>query len=356
MRSEPMKSKQIIAIILIVLFILSMGYFSFFQKSKTEKQEKKEVRKTEKKEIQAPEFNADSSYAYIKAQVDFGPRVPGSKAHQKCGDWMVETLQRCGAQIIEQKATLKMFDGKPVPVRNIIASFQPEKKSRLLLCAHWDTRPFADKDPDKNKWMKPIDGANDGGSGVGVLLEIARQIAAVPTESGIDMIFFDVEDAGSTEFKNQDVADILNERFISSWCLGSQYWGLNKHVANYNPKFGILLDMVGASNAQFNQEKYSLEVGTDIVRMVWGTADKLGFGQYFNEKEVEGVIDDHYMISRAGVRCIDIIDTRPQVSAMGLNGYVFGPYHHTHNDNINVIDKEVLKAVGQTVLQVIYNQ
>jgi glutaminyl-peptide cyclotransferase len=351
-----MKSRQIIAIILIALFILSMGYISFFKSSTSEKIEKKEVKKEQRKEVQAPEFNADSSYANVKAQVEFGPRVPGTRAHQQCGDWIVETMKRYGAQVIEQKTTLKMFDGTPTPVRNIIASFQPEKKSRLLLCAHWDTRPFADKDPDKNKWKKPIDGANDGGSGVGVLLEIARQIATLPTESGIDLIFFDVEDAGSTEFKNPDVADVLNERFISSWCLGSQYWGMNMHVGNYNPKFGILLDMVGASNAQFNQEKYSLEVGTDIVRMVWGTAEKLGYGQYFTDREVEGVIDDHYMISRAGVRCIDIIDTRPQVSAMGLNGYVFGPYHHTHKDNMDVIDKEVLKAVGQTVLQVIYNQ
>jgi|694.fasta_scaffold03048_12 glutaminyl-peptide cyclotransferase len=352
-----MKTRQIIAIVLIALFVLSIGYISFFRNvdppvkpSKTG--DKKEVRQ----EIQAPEFNADSGYYFVRRQVEFGPRVPGSKAHQSCGDWMVTELTRCGARVTEQKTTLKMFDGKAVPVRNIIAAFQPDKKNRILLCAHWDTRPFADKDPDKSKWNKPIDGANDGGSGVGVLLEIARIMAQKPTESGIDIIFFDVEDAGSAEFKDPDVSDVLNEKFISSWCLGSQHWGLNKHLPNYNPKFGILLDMVGATNAQFNQEKYSLEIGTDIVRLVWNTADKLGYGQYFSDKEVEGVIDDHYMVSRAGIRCIDIIDTRPQVSAMGLNGYVFGPYHHTHKDNMDVIDKEVLKAVGQTVLQVIYNQ
>jgi glutaminyl-peptide cyclotransferase len=351
-----MKSRQIIAIALIALFVLSIGYFSFFKDKGQVKPVKPSDKKATRQEIQAPEFNADSSYNYVQQQVAFGPRVPGSVPHTKCGDWLVSELRRRGATITEQKTTLKMFDGKPVPVRNIIGSFQPEKTNRIMLCAHWDTRPFADKDPDKSRWYKPIDGANDGGSGVGVLLEISRLIAEKPTDSGIDIVFFDVEDAGSTEFKNPETADVLNEKFISSWCLGSQYWGLNKHVPNYNPKFGILLDMVGGSNAQFNQEKYSLEVGTDLVRLVWNTADKLGYGQYFSDKEVEGVIDDHYMVSRAGVRCIDIIDTRPQVSAMGLNGYVFGPYHHTHNDNMKIIDKEVLKAVGQTVAQVIYNQ
>ncbi len=352
-----MKSRQIIAIVLIALFVVSIGYVSLFRQSEPPTKPVKPANKKEtKQEIQAPEFNADSGYYFVKKQVSFGPRVPGSKAHSNCGDWLVSELKRFGAEVTEQKTVLKMFDGKTVPVRNIIASFQPEKDNRILLCAHWDTRPFADKDPDKSKWNKPIDGANDGASGVGVLQEIARLISNQPTESGIDIIYFDVEDAGSTEFKNPDVADVLNEKFISSWCLGSQYWGFNKHKPNYNPKFGILLDMVGATNAQFNQEKYSLEVGADIVKLVWNSADKLGYGQYFADREVEGVIDDHYMISRSGVRCIDIIDTRPQVSAMGLNAYAFGPYHHTHNDNIDVIDKEVLKAVGQTVMQVIYNQ
>jgi hypothetical protein len=351
-----MKSRQIIAIALIALFVLSIGYFSFFKEKGSVKPVRPGDKKATRQEIQAPEFNADSSYYYVQEQVAFGPRVPGSAPHTKCGDWLVSELSRRGATVTEQKTTLKMFDGKPVPVRNIIGSFQPEKTNRIMLCAHWDTRPFGDKDPDKSRWYKPIDGANDGGSGVGVLLEISRLIAEKPTESGIDIIFFDVEDAGATEFKNPETADVLNEKFISSWCLGSQYWGMNKHVPNYNPKFGILLDMVGGANAQFNQEKYSLEIGTDLVRLVWNTADKLGYGQYFTDKEVEGVIDDHYMVSRAGVRCIDIIDTRPQVSAMGLNGYVFGPYHHTHNDNMKIIDKEVLKAVGQTVAQVIYNQ
>jgi len=351
-----MNFKKIAAIVLIALLVFSVIYVSFLQTPPPPKPTIGGTKPAAKTEINAPDFNSDSSYAYVKRQVSFGPRVPGSASHEKCGDWMVNELKRYGAAVTEQKTTLKTYDGKVVPVRNIIGSFQPEKKSRILLCAHWDTRPFADKDNNKSLWNKPIDGANDGGSGVGVLLEIARQISVSPTQSGIDVIFFDVEDYGSAEFKDPQVADVLNDQFISSWCLGSQYWALNKHIPNYNPKFGILLDMVGGTNAQFNKEKYSNDIAPDVVNLVWNTADKIGYGVLFPDHEIEGVVDDHFMVSRGGIRCIDIIDTRPQTSAMGLAAYQFGPFHHTHNDNMDIIDKNVLKAVGQTVMQVVYNQ
>lgn len=350
-----MKSKQLISIILLILLGFSFVYVGCGDEP-PHKVKDPIGPVVNKKEIESPAFNADSSFQYVKKQVDFGPRVPNSQAHTACGNWLVSELKKRGASVTEQNTQLKAFDGTLLSVRNVIASFQPEKKNRVLLCAHWDTRPFGDKDPNQKLWGKPIDGANDGASGVGVLLEIARIIQLQPTEIGIDVIFFDAEDYGTSEFQPKDKTDILNPDFITSWCLGSQYWGFNKHVSNYNPRFGILLDMVGAADAQFNQEKYSIEAGADVVNLVWNTGAKMGFGYLFQDREIDGVVDDHFMVSRSGIRCIDIIDTRLQVAAMGLGGYQFASYHHTHKDNIDIIDKNTLKGVGQTLLQVIYNQ
>ncbi len=348
-----MKSKQIVAVVLLSLMVVSIAYVSC-NNDKPPKVEKPPVQK--KAEVVPPEFSADSAYNFVQQQVNFGPRVPNSKQHLACGDWLTSTMKSFGATVIEQKTILKAFDGTPLNARNIIASFNPEKKSRVLLCAHWDTRPFADKDADKNKWRKPIDGANDGASGVGVLLEVARLIQMTPATIGIDIIFFDAEDYGTPEFIDENQTEVLNPNFITSWCLGSQHWANNKHVANYNPRFGILLDMVGSGDAQFNKEKHSVDIAPDVLTLVWNTAAKLGHGSLFNDQEVQGVIDDHVMINRSGLRCIDIIDTKPQTWAMGMGGYQFGSYHHTHKDNMEIIDKNTLKAVGQTLIQVIYNQ
>jgi glutaminyl-peptide cyclotransferase len=306
--------------------------------------------------VKAPDFSADSAFAFVKRQVDFGPRVPGSKAHQLCGDWMMAKLKTYGAAVMEQKTTLYRFDGANVPVRNIIASFQPEKTNRIFLCAHWDSRPFGDKDPDAAKQGQPIDGANDGASGAAVLLEIARLLATQTPEIGIDLIFFDTEDMGSPESFSQ-AAEQLNPGYSLTWCLGSQYWIRNPHKAGYKPKYGILLDMVGSKEARFNKEKFSMERGEAIVNKIWSRAAQLGYGGYFDQREVQGVVDDHFAImEKSSINCIDIIDTRPRVAAMGLPDYAFGPFHHTHQDNMSGIHPEPLKAVGQTLLEVLYNE
>jgi len=348
-----MKAKQAGAIGLIALFIVSTVYVGCKDDNHSDK--KTRPSQPEKKEIVAPTFQADSAYSMIERQVSFGARIPGTAAHKGCGDWIVGKLNSCGATVIEQTTTLKTFDGTTIPVRNIIGSFAPEKTNRILLCAHWDSRPYGDKDKDSNLWKKPIDGANDGGSGVGVLLEIARQISMAPTQVGIDLLFFDAEDLGTAEFADGS-AEVLNEGFTSSWCLGSQYWAQKKHVENYNARFGILLDMVGGENATFNKEKFSSQSSSDVVNLVWNTASKMGYGSVFASDEIEGVVDDHVFVTKGGIRCIDIIDTKTQIMAMGLGGYVFGSYHHTHKDNMSIIDKNTLTAVGQTVMQVIYNQ
>lgn len=348
-----MKGKQIGAIVLIALFVGSTVYVGCKDDKKQDVQQRKQ--QPEKKEIMAPLFQADTAYAMIEKQVSFGPRVPGTSAHKACGDWMTNKLKSYGANVMEQTTTLKTYDGATIPVRNIIASFNPDKPNRIMLCAHWDSRPYGDKDKDNTRWKKPIDGANDGGSGVGVLLEIARQLSLLPTQAGIDLIFFDAEDLGTAEFA-EGVKEILNDGFTSSWCLGSQYWAKQKHTEKYNARFGILLDMVGAENATFNKEKFSAQSAPDVVNLIWNTANKLGYASTFTADEIEGVVDDHVFVNKGGIRCVDIIDTKPQIMAMGLGGYVFGSYHHTHNDNMSIIDKNTLTAVGQTVMQVIYNQ
>lgn len=328
-----------------------IGFFLVACNSCSEAPEQKNDQKssTTTSAVSVPKFQADSAFSFVKKQVDFGPRVPGSAGHTKCGDWMVATLKSYGANVIEQKGSVVTFDGKTVPLRNIIAEFNPSVKKRLVLAAHWDTRPFGDKDPDESKWKKPIDGANDGGSGVGVLLEIGRLIQAQSPRVGIDMIFFDVEDYGTPEFvKNED------ENSALTWCLGSQYWMRQPHKVGYIAEAGILLDMVGAKEATFNKEGKSLEAAPGMVGRLWSTAAKLGHGGYFRDETVQEIIDDHQFMIMAGVPTANIIDMRPEVKAMGFEGYSFGGFHHTHNDNMQMIDVSTLKAVGETVMGVIY--
>ncbi len=350
-----MKAKQIIAIALIALLVISSVYIGC--DGGKDPVIVKPNHKPTKVEIAAPLFNADSAFYFVKKQVDFGPRVPNLKSHTLCGDWLEAMLKNYGATVFAQTPALLSRDGKSISIRNIIAQFQPEKKDRVLLFAHWDTRPIADKDKNPLLQNKPIDGANDGGSGVGVLLEIARLQQKFPTNVGLDIMLFDAEDNGMPDgIDDSAIEEILNLRFTSSWCIGSQYWALNKQPINYNPKFGICLDMVGAADATFYIEGTSTHSAQDVANLVWSTASKIGFSSYFPNEEVNGVIDDHYFLNQAGLRCIDIIDTRPQPAAMGLGNYLFGSYHHTHKDNIEIIDPNTLLAVGQTVLQVIYNQ
>lgn len=298
------------------------------------------VKQPEKRKVQTPNFDPDSAYQFVADQVAFGPRVPGSEAHVACGDWMVGKLNAYGMKVLEQKGTVKAFNGVELPLRNIIAQHAPEKEKRILLFAHWDTRPFADRSEDDKS--KPIDGANDGGSGVGILLEVARQLSMKTTNVGVDIIFFDVEDYG------QPSGTMLEEN-TASWCLGSQYWGKNPPIANYDADFGILLDMAGAKDAVFPKEAISMKQAPQIVNKVWRTAEKLGYGNRFlNETKYYVGVDDHqYVNDLAGIPSIDIIQCDMESGS-------FGSYWHTHEDNMDVIDPATLKAVGQTVLEVVY--
>ena len=292
----------------------------------------------------APLFDPDSAYAFIEKQVSFGPRVPGTAAHKACGDWMVAKLQGYGATVIEQTGTVTAYNNQKLPLRNIIASWKPDAKARILLFAHWDTRPFADRDDERKN--QPIDGANDGGSGVGVLLEIARHISSASPELGIDILFTDVEDHGEPSGSMT-----LNENSIDTWALGAQYFAKNPHVPGYTARFGILLDMVGAHDAKFYQEALSMQYAPAIVRKVWKTAHAIGHGDRFIQETKYFVgIDDHVPINKQlRIPSIDIIQFDPATNA-------FGPFWHTHDDNMDVISKETLKAVGQTVMEVVWKE
>jgi hypothetical protein len=286
---------------------------------------------------------ADSAYAYIQKQVDFGPRVPNTEPHRKAKDWFVEKFESFGLEVQTQEFTAKTYDDKVWNLTNIIASYNPFAKKRVLLAAHWDTRRIADKDTERID--QPIDGANDGGSGVGILLEIARiiSLSEQKPEIGIDFILFDGEDDGEpehTSFSN-------NEQVW--WCLGSQYWSKNPHEKGYSAYYGILVDLVGAKGARFYKEGNSMRYAKNIVNKVWDFAIELGYSDLFILENAPEIIDDHVFVNRdAGIPMIDIIEFSPKAG--------FGLYHHTHKDNMEIIDKRTLKSVGQTVLFTVYQE
>lgn len=277
-------------------------------------------------------FDADSAYRFVSEQVAFGPRVPGSQAHRQCGDWIADRLRSWGYVVIEQAFSGKDYFGQPIQGRNLIATRQAETTPRVLLMAHWDTRAIADHDPEHSKRMQPILGADDGGSGVGVLLELARQHAQKPIEGvELDFVFFDLEDGGSTGDND-------------SWCLGSQHWSKHPHQTGYKADLGILLDMVGAKDARFHWEGYSRAYAAPVLYKLWETARQIGWGQYFVSSDGGEMIDDHIpVIKNLGIPSVDIINYSPS------NRHGFGDHWHTHGDNLNIIDRKTLRAVGETV-------
>lgn len=291
-----------------------------------------------------PAFSEDSAWNYIKAQVDMGPRVPNSAAHKKCGNWLEAQLKKFGAEVISQQVRLRAFDGTVLNARNIVGSYNLEAPVRIMLCSHWDSRPWSDNDPDSTKRKIPVDAANDGASGVGVLLEIARILQTVNPNIGIDIIFFDAEDYGEPMWDRTQYTQ-------DNWGLGSQYWAKNPHKPNYNARFGILLDMVGVPSANFAHEGFSMQYAPDVVVKVWDAASRAGYGNYFVNQQGGTINDDHLYVNKySRIPTIDIIHYDPQTRSG------FFPYWHTTQDNMEHVDKNTLKAVGQTLLTVIFEE
>lgn len=292
-----------------------------------------------------PRFNGDSAYAYVAQQVAFGPRVPNTPEHKACGDYLIDKLGSFVDSTAVQAATVTAYNGASLQMRNIMGFVNPELRPRIILCAHWDTRPFADFDDDPTRQREPILGANDGASGVAVLLELARQMQQHPPPVGVQFIFFDAEDYGRPAFEGQQSGQ------NNTFCLGSQYWARNLKPGAYTADWGILLDMVGAPDAQFHQEGFSMEYAPWLVERVWKTAIRLGYSNYFLFEETGYVTDDHRYINQIGnIPTIDIIDYAPHRKRG------FGAYWHTHDDDLDVVVPETLEAVGRTVETVVYER
>lgn len=296
-------------------------------------------------ELVGPKFCADSAYAFAARQCEFGARVMNSTAHDQCGEWIMAKFQSYGMKVEAQDAQLKGWDGTVLRSRNIIARFRPEQTTRILLCAHWDSRPWADNDPDSANWSKPVMAANDGASGVAVMLEVARALQSDTTlKVGVDFVCFDAEDWGTPQW-----ASVPDES--DTWALGAQYWAENI-PQGYEARYGVLLDMVGGMGAKFYQEAVSKQYAAEIVNKVWRTASQIGYGSFFPMKDGGMITDDHVPVNeKAGIPCIDIIPFYPDCQQSS-----FGPTWHTVNDTMDNIDVNVLEAVGQTVVQLLYSE
>lgn len=290
-------------------------------------------------QVAIPHFDADSAYKFVKDQVAFGPRTPGSTNHKKCADYLVSSLNRWCDTVIEQPFTTELWDGSIAKGKNIIGTINKEASKRILIAAHWDSRMWADHDPDESRHHSPIAGANDGASGVGVILELARCISQMPPSVGIDFILFDVEDQGTPEWATNHDND--------TWCKGSQYWAQHPHQAYYSALYGILFDMVGTPNPRFTKEEIGRQYAPTTLNKVWEVAYALGYGNVFVNQNTDPILDDHFYINQlAKIPTIDIVQNS--------EGHNFFPYWHTTSDNIDCIDASTLRTVGMVTLYTIY--
>lgn len=292
--------------------------------------------------VNVPVFNQDSAFDYVKKQCDFGPRVPNSASHEKCLGFLAGELSRLGGSVSLQKADLKGYDGTIYKSTNIIAAFYPERNNRIVLFAHWDSRPVSDQeDGTKNTALqKPVMGANDGASGVAVLLEAARNFAAQDPGLGIDIVLFDAEDCGAPHWEQSKVEN--------DWCLGSQFWSNNTGYSLSNkPRLGILLDMVGGPNPSFCIDAVSGYYAPNYAGDFWKVASGLGFGSFFKNVAGGQIVDDHYYVNTiAGIPTFDVIDFDTQRG--------FPEMWHTQHDDVEHIDRNTLGAVGRVLLRYVY--
>lgn len=289
-----------------------------------------------------PAFNADSAYAYVAAQCAFGPRVPGSEAQQSCAQWLESELHRHGAQVQVQRGEMTSYDGKQLQVINLVGSFNPDARMRVLLMSHWDSRHVADNDPEVTKRHLPVMGANDGASGVGVLLEVARLAGLKMPQVGIDIFLTDVEDYGAPD----DWSGDHDEKW---WAMGTQMWCREAAKQGYRAQYGVLLDMVGSPDATFYREYYSEHYAKAYVNEIWQTAARLGYNNLFIDRMGGGVTDDHVFINRMlNIPCVDIIDYRLEGDAG------FCPEWHTTHDTMDRISAQTLGCVGKVLVNMLW--
>ncbi|MBQ8703001.1 MAG: M28 family peptidase [Bacteroidales bacterium] len=294
---------------------------------------------TDYTQVAVPAFSADSAYAFVEAQLAFGPRIPGSKAWSQCADYLTARMRRWCDTVMVQDFHTTLWDGSTVPGRNIIASLNPRAPKRILLAAHWDSRRWADHDADPDLQRSPVPGANDGASGVAALMEMARTMSAMPPSVGVDFIFFDVEDQG--------VADWSEAYDEHSWCKGSQYWADNRHVPFYTAVYGVLFDMIGTPEPRFTKEYISRQYAPGLVDKLWQCATALGYGHIFVSQNTDPILDDHlYVNQRAGIPMVDIVQNSPHTS--------FFSHWHTTTDDLQSVNADALRIVATVVMKTLY--
>jgi glutaminyl-peptide cyclotransferase len=285
-------------------------------------------------------FVGDSALSYARQQVAFGPRVPGTPQAQRAGDWIVRMMRARADTVIEQRWTHTTADGKKLPLRNVLARFRPDAPQRILYLTHWDTRPTADLDPIIGNRGDPIPGANDGASGVGLLVALGDALKRTPPNVGVDLLFVDGEDYGR-DFE-APYTDVL---------LGSQYFALNLPSADYRPIFGVLWDMIGDADLNILQEGNSVRQAPEVVSRVWQKAAELGYEKYFIPRQGLDVTDDHVPLLNKGLRVIDVIDL--DYGPLGPDGVANPNYHHTLQDTMDKISAKSLQIVGDVALSLL---
>ena len=272
------------------------------------------------------EFKGTTAFSYVEKQLSFGPRIPNTPGHEKMGDWLLTTLRARADTVTVQDFSWTTKKGAKLRMRNFFARFRPQATDRVLFLAHWDTRPFADKSENLGQQRMPVPGANDGASGVAVLLGLADALKATPPTIGVDLLFVDGEDYGSFE----DSTETL---------IGARYFA--KHLPpGYTTLYAVLFDMVGDKDLQFYQEGYSMASAPEVVQRVWQTAERLGYSKVFIARAGQTLIDDHVPLQQAGIRAIDVID------------FDF-PYHHTTEDTLDKVSAESLQIVGDVAVALV---
>ena len=290
-------------------------------------------------QVAVPDFSADSAYQYVASQLAFGNRTPGSPAWERCGQWIAAQMGRWCDTVVVQDFHTTLWDGRRVPGRNIVASTNPSATRRVLLAAHWDSRLWADHDPDESNQRKPVPGANDGASGAAVLMEMARTMASMPPSVGIDFIFFDVEGQGLPEW-----SEVYED---NTWCKGSQHWAQNRHTPYYTAVYGVLFDMVGTHEPRFTKEQVSRHYAPGLTDKLWNAAAALGYGNIFVGQETDPILDDHLYVNQiAGIPMVDIVQNSGNTS--------FFTHWHTTTDDLQAVDAATMKIVATVVMKTIY--
>lgn len=333
-------SRFSLKIIGLALVITALTLLAVKCTGKGVKQQPPEAPIVDYSQVATPDFNADSAYGFVKNQVDMGFRHPGTKGHTACADYIAKTMRRWCDTVIVQSFTTTLWNGQTVEGKNIIASIAPERERRILLAAHWDSRQWADHDLDTTKWRSPLLGANDGASGSGLLMEMARAMSSLPPSVGVDFVFFDVEDQGIPEWANRYEDN--------TWCKGSQHWAKNPHRMFYQADYGILYDMVGTSEPRYTKEEISMNFAQGLMNKMWSCASYLGYGNIFVDELSGAILDDHLYVNQIlRVPMIDIVQNSPSCS--------FYTHWHTVKDDLDAVDRNTLKTVATVSLKVIYS-